>query len=288
MNWFIEAGVITTVGDDWHVLDERLEEAHVPATLRSVLQARLDALSEAERVALQRASVVGRVFWDDAVDCLGSGDSMPAAEIATAAALDQLRTREIVFERERSTFDAQPGVPVQARPPARRRVRRDAAAPPPFLPSAGGTVVRADGRALAAAGRVRRPDRRPLRQQRRSRRGCALVPRRRAAGGRGARVGRRPAPARRRHRPAPGFGGSAALRPGAGAGDGARPDRRPGRPARRPRCPRRARDVGRRRPGPAHPVAPDALSLVVPPERVRRPRCDRARGDRPRSIASSR
>ena len=41
-----------------------------PSTLRSVLQARLDALSEDERLALQRASVIGRVFWDDAVDYL--------------------------------------------------------------------------------------------------------------------------------------------------------------------------------------------------------------------------
>ena len=58
------------------MLDERLEQVEVPSTLRSVLQARLDALSVAERLALQRASVIGRVFWDDAVelDAHGAGD----------------------------------------------------------------------------------------------------------------------------------------------------------------------------------------------------------------------
>ena len=70
VNWFLEADVITRDGDVWHVVEERLEQAQVPATLRSVLQARLDALSTAERLTLQRASVIGRVFWDDAVESL--------------------------------------------------------------------------------------------------------------------------------------------------------------------------------------------------------------------------
>ncbi len=70
VNWFIEADVIATDSDVWQVLDERLEEAKVPATLRSVLQARLEALPVTERLTLQRASVIGRVFWDDAVESL--------------------------------------------------------------------------------------------------------------------------------------------------------------------------------------------------------------------------
>ena len=57
VNWFLEAGVIATDGGRWQVLDERLEEAKVPATLRSVLQARLDGV--AGRRAAGAAAGVG-------------------------------------------------------------------------------------------------------------------------------------------------------------------------------------------------------------------------------------
>jgi tetratricopeptide (TPR) repeat protein len=106
VNWLIEADVITRHGETWQIAEERLHQAEVPATLRSVLQARLDALSSAERRTLQRASVVGRIFWDDAVDALVAGDHQPAAaEIPTGDALDQLRRREVVYQREKSAFE---------------------------------------------------------------------------------------------------------------------------------------------------------------------------------------
>ena len=72
-----------------------------------MLQARLDALSTAERLTLQRASVIGRVFWDDAVESLGAdGEPRRAqADVPTGDALDQLRGREVVYQREKSAFD---------------------------------------------------------------------------------------------------------------------------------------------------------------------------------------
>ena len=63
----IEEGVIVKGEDAWRVAEGRLAEVRVPATLTGVLQARLDSLPEAERAALQRAAVVGRIFWGDAV-----------------------------------------------------------------------------------------------------------------------------------------------------------------------------------------------------------------------------
>jgi predicted ATPase len=63
----IEQGVIAGDGERWQVRLDRLETIHIPATLTGVLQARLDSLSVAERETLQRASVVGRLFWDAAV-----------------------------------------------------------------------------------------------------------------------------------------------------------------------------------------------------------------------------
>jgi predicted ATPase len=62
----IGQGAIET-GDTWKVNAERLLVAQVPATLTGVLQARLDGLPQAEKRALQQASVVGTVFWDQAL-----------------------------------------------------------------------------------------------------------------------------------------------------------------------------------------------------------------------------
>ena len=82
--------------------EERIDGVHVPPTLRGVLQARIDALSPPEHLVLQRASVIGRVFWDDAVDSL---TNRPDASTTTAEALDRLRSREVVYQRPQSAFD---------------------------------------------------------------------------------------------------------------------------------------------------------------------------------------
>jgi hypothetical protein len=43
------------------------EVARVPPTLAGVLQARLDALTLPERLALHQSAVVGHEFWDQAL-----------------------------------------------------------------------------------------------------------------------------------------------------------------------------------------------------------------------------
>jgi hypothetical protein len=50
-----------------------LAGVRIPSTLVEVLQARLDGLSPDERVLLQRASVLGRVFWDGALSFMEKG-----------------------------------------------------------------------------------------------------------------------------------------------------------------------------------------------------------------------
>lgn len=63
----IDDGVIVFGADQWQVLPERLARVHVPPTLVGVIQARIDALPSPEKLALQAASVVGHVFWADAL-----------------------------------------------------------------------------------------------------------------------------------------------------------------------------------------------------------------------------
>ena len=98
----IDQGVIQTrsgAADTWAVNVERLLVTQVPPTLTGVLQARLDGLPAPEKRALQQASVVGAVFWDQALAAIDTQavEQLPALvqrELALprpAAALDGLR-----------------------------------------------------------------------------------------------------------------------------------------------------------------------------------------------------
>jgi class 3 adenylate cyclase/tetratricopeptide (TPR) repeat protein len=97
----IEDGVIVPGEETWAVRPERLEQVRVPPTLTGILQARLDTLPREEKAVLQRASVVGRLFWDSALRELSAG-----AEERTdiEPLLESLREREMVFRRELSAF----------------------------------------------------------------------------------------------------------------------------------------------------------------------------------------
>lgn len=94
----IDDGVIRT-GETWSVETQRLPDLRVPPTLTAVVQARLDALSPDERWTLQRASVLGRVFWDEALGALDQGS---AGDVS--AVLDSLCRRDLVFRRQETAF----------------------------------------------------------------------------------------------------------------------------------------------------------------------------------------
>ena len=98
----IEDGVIVHGEDHWRVELERLAEVHVPPTLTGVLQARLDSLPPEEKTLLQRAAVVGRLFWDAAVVELEAKEGSGLDEEEIASLLEAVRDRELIFRRERS------------------------------------------------------------------------------------------------------------------------------------------------------------------------------------------
>jgi class 3 adenylate cyclase/tetratricopeptide (TPR) repeat protein len=103
----LDEGVIVRGLDaeaQWQVRVEVLDAVRVPSTLLGVLQARLDGLPASEREVLQRASVIGRQFWDAAVDYLRDTHSVDEA-VAVNETLLALRGRELVFRRERSAFE---------------------------------------------------------------------------------------------------------------------------------------------------------------------------------------
>ncbi len=91
----VDDGVIDTQARPWRVDAGRLAALRAPPTLVGVLQARLDALPPAERHALQSASIVGPVFWRDA---------LAAIDAAAPAALAALQRRQLVVARPASAF----------------------------------------------------------------------------------------------------------------------------------------------------------------------------------------
>jgi tetratricopeptide (TPR) repeat protein len=92
----IDDGVIVTDGDRWRVAADRLVEMPIPSTLAGVLQARLDGLPAAEKRALQLASVIGHVFWDEPLHEAGP---------ETTEALEGLRRRDLIRAQEPSSFE---------------------------------------------------------------------------------------------------------------------------------------------------------------------------------------
>jgi len=103
----IEDGVIVRgkgSEERWRVELGQLAGVHVPPTLTGVLQARLDSLPPEEKVLLQRASVVGRRFWDTALVELQAKEGRALDREDITALLQAVRDRELVFRRERSAI----------------------------------------------------------------------------------------------------------------------------------------------------------------------------------------
>ena len=96
LKMLIDDGVVDAAGPVWQVHAERLGLQHVPSTLTGVLLARLDSLAGGERHALQQASIVGSVFWDQAVAALD-----PQAP----AALPELERKALVRRHDTSSFE---------------------------------------------------------------------------------------------------------------------------------------------------------------------------------------
>jgi predicted ATPase/class 3 adenylate cyclase len=93
----IDEGAIATSGSRWEVVPDRLLGPRVPTTLTGVLQARIDTLPLDERLALQEASVIGALFWDEAL-----------AQIRpdSPQRLPSLRRRQFVLGHDTSAFES--------------------------------------------------------------------------------------------------------------------------------------------------------------------------------------
>lgn len=116
----IEDGVIDASQTAWRIDRSRLADVRIPPTLTKLLQARFDSLQPLEKLLLQRAAVIGRTFWDQALAYLslaagggvtanqqGQLDIQPLAGSYLQEfqpALYQLLQRELIFQREISSL----------------------------------------------------------------------------------------------------------------------------------------------------------------------------------------
>ncbi len=96
----IDEGAIVKSEEEWWVNPERLKTLKIPGTLTGVLQARLDRLSPSERDLLQKAAIIGRIFWDHAVSYVGSHS--PDQDLPV---LNSLQQKELVFPRSETSFE---------------------------------------------------------------------------------------------------------------------------------------------------------------------------------------
>jgi class 3 adenylate cyclase/tetratricopeptide (TPR) repeat protein len=97
----VDEGLLRREKGDW-VTSGDLGELSVPPTIQALLSARLDRLAPEERAVIQRASVVGQVFWWGAVADL----SPPAERPGVGAHLQSLMRKELI-RHERSRFWAE-------------------------------------------------------------------------------------------------------------------------------------------------------------------------------------
>ena len=85
-----EQGVLRREGDRW-VATGDVDRWAIPATLRGVLAARIDALPAEAKRALQRAAVVGRFFTHQTLQALSEGDDDLERALAQLLRADLIR-----------------------------------------------------------------------------------------------------------------------------------------------------------------------------------------------------
>ena len=94
----VENGVIIPGEDEWTVEPGAIIAKTIPSTLTGVLQARLDSLPGSEKEMLQKASVIGRLFWDRAVISLCEKNTDIDSMLSLA------ESRDLIRENDDSTF----------------------------------------------------------------------------------------------------------------------------------------------------------------------------------------
>jgi class 3 adenylate cyclase len=98
----IDERLIARDGDRWHAVSG-IDDIAIPDTVQGVLAARIDLLDPADKRTLQRAAVVGRVFWPGPVRRLLNGDRSSLEDT-----LARLENRDLILSKLGSTLAGEP------------------------------------------------------------------------------------------------------------------------------------------------------------------------------------
>lgn len=100
---FIRDGIITREDNDhWVIQDTPLDKHKIPTTVYGLLEARLDRVGKLEKVILQRAAVIGRIFYDSALKVIDKEDDFHVPNLESI--LNNLISQGFIYRRESSTF----------------------------------------------------------------------------------------------------------------------------------------------------------------------------------------
>ena len=98
----IDEGLIARDEDRWRAASG-IDDIAIPDTVQGVLAARIDLLDPGDKRALQRAAVVGRVFWPGPVRRLLNGERSSLEDT-----LARLENRDLILSRLGSTLAGEP------------------------------------------------------------------------------------------------------------------------------------------------------------------------------------
>ena len=101
LSMLIDHGALRREHGRW-VPTHDLSTVEVPPTIHALLAARIDRLRPEERIVLERASVVGKVFWRGAIVALSDD-----AEAASTDANLMVLVRKELIRQDRSTFSGE-------------------------------------------------------------------------------------------------------------------------------------------------------------------------------------
>jgi class 3 adenylate cyclase len=98
----IDTGMIVKKGDRW-VASKNLADFEVPDSIQAVLASRIDLLDPVDKRVLQRAAVVGRIFWPTPVERL-----LETGEETLLGSLEALEARDFIRSQLRSAITGEP------------------------------------------------------------------------------------------------------------------------------------------------------------------------------------
>ncbi|MGZ4253350.1 MAG: adenylate/guanylate cyclase domain-containing protein [Solirubrobacteraceae bacterium] len=97
LRMFVDDGLLKSLAGKWVVVGD-LSDTVIPPTIQGLLAARLDRLDPEERAVIERASVIGRVFWWGALSELSPAEVRPRVILHV-----QSLTRKALIEPDRSS-----------------------------------------------------------------------------------------------------------------------------------------------------------------------------------------